>query len=205
LIDDSNGEVVHVFETDEFGRVSRDTNPGLFPFGFAGCLYDRVTRLCHFGSRDYDPEVGRWLQRDPIGFAGGDSNLYGYVINDPINYVDPTGLMKLPETPAGLPEGWERDYSHKDPNGERWRYKDTDRYMDFHKGRPGADGWKGKDHWHDSGSKEHKKPGDEVPCPEPKSGSATFSVPDIPFVPFVPFNPFGGGSMGPSNVYELDK
>lgn len=38
------------------------------------------------------PETGRWTARDPIGFAGGDTNLYGYVLSDPINFVDPTGL-----------------------------------------------------------------------------------------------------------------
>lgn len=42
--------------------------------------------------RDYDPSVGRWLSKDPIRFAAGDSNLYGYVMSDPINLVDPSGL-----------------------------------------------------------------------------------------------------------------
>lgn len=45
-----------------------------------------------FGARDYDPEVGRWTAKDPIGFLGGDANLYGYCFNDPINFNDISGL-----------------------------------------------------------------------------------------------------------------
>ncbi|MCC5859762.1 MAG: hypothetical protein JJT90_16505 [Ectothiorhodospiraceae bacterium] len=41
-----------------------------------------------FGYRDYDPETGRWTARDPIGFAGGDTNLYGYVLNTPHMLTD---------------------------------------------------------------------------------------------------------------------
>jgi len=37
--------------------------------------------------------VGRWQSRDPILFAGGDTNLYGYVVNDPVNWVDPSGTI----------------------------------------------------------------------------------------------------------------
>jgi RHS repeat-associated protein len=69
---------------DEWGRVTLDTHPGFQPFGFAGGIYDRDTGLVRFGARDYDPEIGRWAAKDPIGFDGGDSNLYGYVANDPI-------------------------------------------------------------------------------------------------------------------------
>ena len=45
-----------------------------------------------FGARNYDPEVGRWMSKDPILFEGGDADLYVYVFNDPINLVDPSGL-----------------------------------------------------------------------------------------------------------------
>jgi len=55
-------------------------------------LYDALTGLVRFGARDYDAEVGRWTVKDPIRFAGGDTNLYGYVGNDPLNGVDPSGL-----------------------------------------------------------------------------------------------------------------
>ena len=44
-------------------------------------------------SRHYDPSIGRFLSKDPISFDGGDTNLYGYVANDPINFRDPTGKI----------------------------------------------------------------------------------------------------------------
>ena len=65
------------------------------PFGFAGGLHDRTTGLVRFGARDYDPSIGRWTARDPIDFGGGDTNLYGYVMNDPVNWVDPGGLYDV--------------------------------------------------------------------------------------------------------------
>ena len=65
------------------------------PFGFAGGLYDKETKLVHFGFRDYDPYTGKWTAKDPIGFAGGDSNLYGYVLNDPVNLVDSRGEFAI--------------------------------------------------------------------------------------------------------------
>jgi RHS repeat-associated protein len=50
-------------------------------------LYDRDTSLLRFGARDYDPEVGRWTAKDPLGFEGGDSNLYAYAGNNPIQFI----------------------------------------------------------------------------------------------------------------------
>ncbi|HBT82651.1 MAG TPA: type IV secretion protein Rhs [Desulfuromonas sp.] len=43
-------------------------------------------------ARMYDPQEGRFLSKDPIGFAGGDVNLYNYVQNNPTNWIDPLGL-----------------------------------------------------------------------------------------------------------------
>jgi RHS repeat-associated protein len=85
---------------DEFGRVTRDTNPGFQPFGFAGGLYDPDTKLVRFGARDYDADTGRWTIKDPIGFRGGDTNLYSYVGNDPVNAIDPSGLSNGKKAPT---------------------------------------------------------------------------------------------------------
>jgi RHS repeat-associated protein len=63
------------------------------PFGWAGGLEDPDTHLVRFGARDYDPETGRWTARDPILFAGGQTNLFAYAGNDPVNAIDPSGLI----------------------------------------------------------------------------------------------------------------
>ncbi len=94
IIDVTSGAIVQRMDYDEFGTVILDTNPGFQPFGFAGGIYDRDTRLVRHGARDYDPETGRWTAKDPIGFEGG-LNLYGYVLNDPVNKIDPSGLIAL--------------------------------------------------------------------------------------------------------------
>jgi len=53
-----------------------------------------MTELPSFlkGRNMYDPGIGRWLTQDPIGFRGGDSNLYRYCDNSPVNHTDPSGL-----------------------------------------------------------------------------------------------------------------
>ena len=53
------------------------------------------------GSRNYDPETGRWTSKDPILFNGGDTNLYGYVLADPVNLIDPSGLAHDPRGGGG--------------------------------------------------------------------------------------------------------
>ncbi len=95
VVNATTGAIVQRMDYDSFGNVVLDTNPGFQPFGFAGGLYDRDTRLVHMGAREYDAETGRWTTKDPVRFAGGDANLYAYVANDPVNLVDPDGLSPL--------------------------------------------------------------------------------------------------------------
>ncbi|NEV65340.1 RHS repeat domain-containing protein, partial [Thiorhodococcus minor] len=118
------GAVVQRMDYDAWGVVTRDTNPGFQPFGFAGGLYDSETGLVRFGVRDYDPYTGRWMGKDPIGFRSG-PNFYQYAMQDPMNLIDPTGLYSAcdrystPITPwlnRGLPREisateWKYDWS----------------------------------------------------------------------------------------------
>jgi RHS repeat-associated protein len=93
LVADSAGNVVKRIDYDSFGNIIANTNEEFkIPFGFAGGLHDRDTRMVRFGIRDYDPDVGRWTAKDPIFFAGGDTDLYGYVLDDPVNLIDTSGL-----------------------------------------------------------------------------------------------------------------
>jgi RHS repeat-associated protein len=93
VVADASGNVVKRIDYDSFGNIIDDTDPSFkVPFGFAGGLHDQDTGLVRFGYRDYDPDTGRWTAKDPILFAGGDTDLYGYCLNNPINLIDPDGL-----------------------------------------------------------------------------------------------------------------
>ena len=94
VIDTQTGEIVQQLDYDAWGHVTEDSRPGFQPFGFAGGLHDPDTQLTRFGARDYDAETGRWTAKDPILFDGGDSNLYGYVSQDPVNLKDGSGLAE---------------------------------------------------------------------------------------------------------------
>ena len=102
VIDTQTGEIAQQLDYDAWGHVTEDSRPGFQPFGFAGGLHDPDTQLTRFGARDYDAETGRWTAKDPILFDGGDSNLYGYVLQDPVNGIDPEGLQSVDSVNARL-------------------------------------------------------------------------------------------------------
>ena len=148
VVNTTTGAIAEQIDYDEFGNVLRDTNPGFQPFGFAGGLYDQDTKLVRFGARDYNPSIGRWTAKDPILFGGGDPNLYGYVLNDPINGFDPTGLrdedcvckqknqsLKGPQPQRGRPGDPIpfKDYTPSSPEGEYITDKGT--IITWHNGR----------------------------------------------------------------------
>jgi RHS repeat-associated protein len=113
VVNSSTGAIAEQVTYDEFGNVLSDTNPGFQPFGFAGGLYDQDTKLVRFGARDYNPSIGRWTAKDPILFKGGDSNLYGYVLEDPVDLSDPQGL----ECPPWIKKIIDKLLPHEVPTG----------------------------------------------------------------------------------------
>jgi RHS repeat-associated protein len=94
IINIADNTVAQELNYDVWGNITQDSNPDFQPFGFAGGLYDRDTKLVRFGARDYDAETERWTAKDPIGLAGG-INTYTYVGNNPLNAIDPDGRNPL--------------------------------------------------------------------------------------------------------------
>ena len=85
---------VHKKHNVAWGNQVSNLGSNISSLSFAGGLYDEHTGLVRFGARDYNPTIGRWISKDPIGFDGGQSNLYSYVDNNPIIFVDITGQGK---------------------------------------------------------------------------------------------------------------
>ena len=85
----SNGAITEQTNYDSFGNA---TNQLSTRFQYTGREYDETTGLYYYRARWYDAQVGRFISEDPIGFAGGDVNLFGYVKNKPLKYKDPRGL-----------------------------------------------------------------------------------------------------------------
>lgn len=87
---DSTGSLTSQTAYDSFGNQA---SPLSTRYGFTGRERDDFSGLTYYRARFYDPSLGRFISEDPIGFGGGDVNLYGYVRNQPLFYRDPRGLQ----------------------------------------------------------------------------------------------------------------
>ncbi|HEV8336362.1 MAG TPA: RHS repeat-associated core domain-containing protein [Candidatus Polarisedimenticolia bacterium] len=104
----SSGQIVERYRYDSFGQVTFLTAAGTAIVSsavynnvlFTGRYYDTESRLYDFRARTYDPYLGRFLQRDPLGETAS-INLYAYASDNPINAVDPTGTKTFPGGWAG--------------------------------------------------------------------------------------------------------
>jgi RHS repeat-associated protein len=98
---DSAGTIVWRAAYLPFGKAQLITETITNNFRFPGQYFDEETGLHYNMHRYYNPATGRYMTPDPIGLEGG-INLYGFVQNDPVNFVDPWGLRgSYPYYPTG--------------------------------------------------------------------------------------------------------
>ena len=98
-LSDNAGAIVERYEYSAYGQTQilspshepRATSDYSNPYMFTGRRFDDETGLYYYRARMYHPELGRFIQPDPIGYLGG-LNLYAYVGNNSLSWVDPWGL-----------------------------------------------------------------------------------------------------------------
>ena len=91
---DSSGVLTATYQYDPWGNLVASTGTVENPLRFTAREYDEESGLYYLRFRYYDPEVGRFISRDPIGMHGG-INLYSYVHNNPNRWRDPYGLQRF--------------------------------------------------------------------------------------------------------------
>jgi RHS repeat-associated protein len=89
-LSNSSGAPANTYTYDSYGNLTASTGTLTNPFRYTGREYDSETGLLYYRARYYDPNGGRLISVDPIGFEGG-INFYPYALNSPVNFRDPMG------------------------------------------------------------------------------------------------------------------
>jgi RHS repeat-associated protein len=89
----SSGSVIESATYDSFGNATGNLSTR---YQFTGREYDNAIGLTYYRARWYSSELGRFVSEDPIGFGGGDVNLFGYAKSRPQMFRDPSGLVCYP-------------------------------------------------------------------------------------------------------------
>jgi RHS repeat-associated protein len=90
---DAAGNLVATYRYDPWGNLLASTGTLANPLRFTSREYDEESGLYFYRARYYDPVVGRFVSRDPIGISSEDGNLYAYARGNPVGFIDPFGLQ----------------------------------------------------------------------------------------------------------------
>src|SRR5260370_35643868 len=86
------GALAQNYTYDSFGNLTASSGLLTNPFRYTAREFDTETNLQYSRARYYNPGAGRFISEDPIRFDGDGENFYAYVSNNPVNFVDPSGL-----------------------------------------------------------------------------------------------------------------
>jgi RHS repeat-associated protein len=97
ILDAATNTIVDRIDYDAYGNILSETATSYGDrYKYTGGQFDSATGLELLGARYYEPSTHIWITQDPLGFGGGQSNLYEYVGDDPTDGTDPSGLSDQP-------------------------------------------------------------------------------------------------------------
>jgi RHS repeat-associated protein len=114
---DPTGTVQTSYSFDPFGNTAVSGAATTNSYAYTGRELD-PSGIYFYRARYYSPSLGRFITEDPLGFAGGDANLYKYAGNDPLDSYDPYGLSYIYIDFGGIDDSFEHHMLHAPGFGE---------------------------------------------------------------------------------------